>query len=255
VNAVKSPKWQWTGVGVATVLLLAAAGTLGVEYRNGHSDGPPAAIAPQAVPAYVTPPEPPTRFALRADGTHTGNLRDLLVPWSFTVSRGQDEQHLGSDRELTKDELLEETTRSLEQLAKTLGKDAPKSLDGLFTREGISDGALRTYRNRAEMKVILLRMEPAAATARVAQTTRLMTEFAKLKPMTVDELRAFPGAVCFSLPGRAESLAMLECEAAVGDVNVRVSATGTDPFTPDSGGVTLFVNQLKRLSVKEGEPA
>ncbi|MEV7284615.1 hypothetical protein AB0O01_08665 [Streptomyces sp. NPDC093252] len=237
---------------VAGALLVAGAVVAGVgatvmTVRNADTDpGPPRWAFPKAT-------------AEKAQEPVRDGLAGMLVPYGEGGGwyRGPDIAHYGHDVELSGEQAVALHKESLRTLPRSARQELEKEID----RQGSKGIALRSYvrsepgfyaydEDAFTATVMLERRSDAAA---VKESARLQREL--IGTLTDDEGPAIKGhkeAGCSTTTGGkaadgSESLSMVFCSAAVGDVLVTVIAHGPGSF--DRTGVAdLVKTQLDRIA-------
>lgn len=231
----------------ASVIVLAAAGGVGYAFwDHGHTTtAPRAAASPTATPSPV--------FGSRANGSHYGSLRDLLLPPPSGYALGPDEGGLGNDAALTGTALTQQVAQQFSQLDDAGRKQIQQAL----AAAGLRAVGVRTYRDTApgdlEIDINLMQLNPAAAKSVADVDNRLFQALTTLR--TGPSVPGHPEAHCYLSPKASSSDALdaMVCVAGAGDLVASLEAEGPQPL--DGNAVAqLFTAQLDRIRIP-GTPA
>ncbi|MCF2528626.1 hypothetical protein [Yinghuangia soli] len=257
-----SRTFQWAAAGTAWGLLVLAGGLGYVGYTILHDDGPAAARPGVAAAAPGGRPSPPPQpgLAAAADGTHEGDLPAGLLPPPSGWVLGADRAQHGRQGLLPRNVVEASLQRSLDFAAMATGKRG-RSAAEVLDAQGWSGTAFRTYRsvtNSMDVQIELTRMSPSAVREN-GESMRRVAELAKvelLDPGVLDAdawCMAGPGSVLAGTgTGSGEGgLGELACNASVGDIQVKVYATGTEPLRQNAV-FDLLKAQVDRL--RKGGP-
>jgi hypothetical protein len=239
----RRPRWR-TAVGVTAAVAVVAAGVvLGGTVLHGHhgsSAGTSAATPWQAPPT----PTPSGRFGAKPGGTHYGSLALLLLPMPAGFSPGPDVKAFGNDvllgagqaRDLVKADTDGMPARD------RLGLDA--AIDALR----IQGAGIRTYTESGGNLVVtisLIQVENQRAAQAIPefQAAEARTERFRSGP----RVKGFPRATCLLAPLEAgERVSEMMCQAAEGDLVVKLTASGTVPLERTEVA-ELMAHQLDRV--------
>lgn len=232
----------------ATIAVVAAAlagvyigvGIIGLAYNDPAPVGAP---APTAAPAA---PEKPHPFGAQSNGTHTGALRDLLLPVPAGYHLGPDDGVYGNDTELTLDQIAANPDGQVMDLPK-VQRD---KLKGALQADAVKGKAVRTYRpsdGHMDLSIWLEQFKQQSVQADNAFVGAMASDSGvfRLGP----EVPGHTEAHCFLPPADPSApIDDMECTAAVGDLLVILHVEGVAPL-PKSEAVSIFRQQLERLAL------
>lgn len=247
------PRAARPGPAARAAAAVVAAALLGVGIGFGvlqvrYDDEPVAAAAPAAPSAGATGATGAgPSYGAKANGTHFGSMRDLLVPLPAGYRPGPDSGAYGNDTELSEAQRkawVEDEVRGLpSKLQDALRKD--------WQQYPLKGGGVRSFTandsDAVTATVWLLQYHQEAVKADDAWVSALGSDTGlfRLGPQVPGHSEAH----CYlpALDPGAE-IDSMHCSAAVGDLRVVFNSEGVVPL-PKDRLVTLFAQQLDRLAL------
>lgn len=237
----KPGRGRWVALGSALVLSAVAVGG-GVGYGVLQVTGGSKHRAPVA----ATPaPSASPKYGAMSDGNHFGSLSDLLQPVPSSMEPGPDDQNYGNDTVLT----TEQFHGLFDQQIKSFSAKERKSAEQGFSMMFIRGYALRTYMvyGSTEIEITLRQENQKVALSEAGTLTAVARDTGLFRAGPA--VPGFPDAHCYLPPlAVGDKLDVLECDAAVGDIYVRLDADGVAPLDSKSA-VDLLAQQLTRLAI------
>jgi len=226
---------------VLVAMAIGAAGGL-VELHVVH-DGKDGGTA-SAASASASPTAP--SYGAKSDGSHFGDLKDLLAPVPGGDSLGPDDAPWGSNTDLTPSQVLTAETSGIDGLTSKQRAAVKK----LLTAERIRGAALRTYDLGGQAAEIMLLQANQKSVkfdkefdAGFAAGTNLYR--------TGPAIPGHPSEHCMLPPTTpGDKLDSMECEVSVGDLLVDMHVDGPAPLDT-SEAMDLLKQQLDRIAIPD----
>ena len=237
----KPGRVRWVALGTAAVLSAVVVGG-GVGYGVLQVVNKPKSHA--AAAKKPAPAKPPT-YGAHSDGDHYGSLGDLLLPVPGGMRLGPDYYEFGNDTVLS----VAEYHAVYDKDISFLSTAERKAEEQYFKSLHVKGYALRSYQPGSGLVVtikLLQENQQSAAAAAKAQKQEIDATGAFRPGPGVP---GFPKAHCFMPPlPSGDKLDYMDCDATIGDMDVRLEADGVAPLDSTTA-VQLLSQQLTRLAI------
>jgi hypothetical protein len=225
---------------------LVAAFVLSAVVVGGGAGAGVLALRPQHVAAAPAPAHRGPAYGALADGNHFGSLGDLLLPMPSDYQEGPDDEALGNDTVLGKDQY----ERYFNEQFRDLKSGDRKKLQALLDLSHIRGYALRSYAADSDDFVaeISLLQENQQRAKQSAEWTKAFADATGVF-RTGPAIDGFPHARCYLPPGLpGDKLDHMTCTDAEGDLLITMRVDGVAPLNTASAAA-LFKQQLTRLAI------